>query len=464
MGDREVSGSGAFGVTVHNRSSAASRSSRSPDAESSQAATLDLAVCVSGEIRGLRERVHVWWHLVHRNLIVASGAPRADTFLVLSDVGTDGSWEAVRDVIQPVVAIASNTSDCRSPLMGRLCREQAYVGAPPRARAQFFWLQVCLDAVASREVETARAYDFTLRVRPDSYYMDRMPQLHSLDHSAVFYTTKMDQQSDMFYAIPRMHLKAFSRLVGEATTPPNAMSARGTDYNCCPELVIYRTMVAHRVAMKALSLSVAIMRPCVLECLFFPHAAPLAPAPSEWERGCHRVAEHLGAYSWTVRVAKMVEARPGTLRNDCYKWNHPTGSYRVTCCAAAMAIACRALPPADRALVGWDGCNRTGPEAAAAGFAASHAAGVASGHAISVLAGAAASHAAGHAAGHAASHAAGGIAHASQSVLFDGLLVRGGDAIDVRGLPPPAPAPPAPARPPRKGVLGHATEWLFRRY
>ena len=56
-----------------------------------------LAICVSGEIRGLLPRLPTWSHLVRRNLIDASGATHADIFLVLSGLGSSNDLEQVRE-------------------------------------------------------------------------------------------------------------------------------------------------------------------------------------------------------------------------------------------------------------------------------------------------------------------------------------------------------------------------------
>lgn len=89
----------------------------------------------------------------------------------------------------------------------------------------------------------------------------------------------------------------------------------------------------------------------------------MRPTPTEWERACHRAAEHMGAFSWTHRVAKLLEAQHKSLLSShaCYKWNSERG-YRQECCAGEMARACERLTPTERTLVGWAGCHRNGPE------------------------------------------------------------------------------------------------------
>ena len=316
-------------------------------------------------------RLHVWSYLVRRNLVVASGAAHVDTFLVLSGLGHNGELDAIKEALKPVSAIGSATSDCSSPLLAPLCAARGYLGAPPRARVQFFWVEQCLDAVAAHEATAAVAYDWTLRVRPDGYFFGRMPPLSALDAHHVYHTIKMDEASDMFYAIPRALRERFARGVGAATTPPGVR----------PELAVPRYMSSIGVAMRPMALPVGLMRPCVLECFFFPRrldgvlqpSSPfderdqLRPAPTEWELTCQKAAEHLGAYSWTPRIAKLlgVWGHAAPLLPPCYKWNDERG-YRAVCCAVEMARACVAIAPAARELVGWGGCARHGPDAAAA--------------------------------------------------------------------------------------------------
>lgn len=149
-----------------------------------------LALCASGELRGLMPRLPVWSHLVRKNLVLASGAAHVDTFLVLSGTANESAFEAAKAALNPVRAIGSIRSDCSAPLLAPLCAAKGYRGTPPRARAQFFWVEQCLDAVAAHEQARGVAYDWTLRIRPDCYYLDRMPALSSLDPLAVHHTIK----------------------------------------------------------------------------------------------------------------------------------------------------------------------------------------------------------------------------------------------------------------------------------
>ena len=124
-----------------------------------------LALCVTGQMRGILPRLPVWSHLVRRNLVIPSGASHVDTFLALSEVQDNHKLEEVRSALKAVAAIGSPTSDCTAPLLAPLCAAKGYQGRPPRAKAQFFWVEQCLDAVMTHEKVVGRAYDWTLRLR-----------------------------------------------------------------------------------------------------------------------------------------------------------------------------------------------------------------------------------------------------------------------------------------------------------
>ena len=132
--------------------------------------------------------------------------------------------------------------------------------------------------------------------------------------------------------------------------------------------------------MRALAVPVAILRPCVLECLFFPRRldgafqpfspltdnGQLVPQPTAWERGCQEVAEDIGAYPWTHRASKIFERRSRTMPDACLVWNGDRG-YRYHCCAAPFERVCNGLAEAEREPVGWAGCGaRDRPPAEAA--------------------------------------------------------------------------------------------------
>ena len=82
---------------------------------------MKLALCVSGQARDFATFVSEWHALVVRHLI-ASRFSQADTFLLLSEVKYESrDFDTIKSRLQPVLAIASPTSDCSAPLLKPLC-------------------------------------------------------------------------------------------------------------------------------------------------------------------------------------------------------------------------------------------------------------------------------------------------------------------------------------------------------
>ena len=79
------------------------------------------AFCVVGGLRAL-DRADVLAAL-RDNVIVASGAQPADTFLVLNEVYEyQEGLNHARAILQPKLTVAANSADCASPLVAPLCR------------------------------------------------------------------------------------------------------------------------------------------------------------------------------------------------------------------------------------------------------------------------------------------------------------------------------------------------------
>ena len=274
---------------------------------------LRLALCVSGQARDLPTYIVHWHALVQENIVKAASArAHADFFLLLSDLDTDSaSFEHLRQHLRPVLAIASRTSDCSSPLLEPLCRnlserEQDQRYSPGiRARVQYYWIASCFEHVELYERISLTKYDYVIRLRPDVHVLEPMPAIGSLDTDAVYYTMKNHQAWDTFYLVPRRHLRSFATALTLLLDPPHTTSSSTgaakaavaaaavaaappmitvsaqaalsnfTWHICCPEsYFVHYVSVLGLFPMRALALPMAVQRRCFLECLYFPRRHP----------------------------------------------------------------------------------------------------------------------------------------------------------------------------------------------
>ena len=163
------------------------------------------AFCVVG---GLRSLVNSGVSSsLRRDVIEASGAEPADTFLMLNEVSSAADFRQARAALAPVLAVSSASSDCGSPLLKDLCSSvRESIGqasfAPGKSIIQLHWWKLCFDAVVAYEgIARASPYDWTIRLRPDVIALLPLPPLTSFVPNSVHYSRKnADIIFDVFYA------------------------------------------------------------------------------------------------------------------------------------------------------------------------------------------------------------------------------------------------------------------------
>ena len=233
-----------------------------------------VALCVIGAVRTLLlppvlESLRV-------QIAAAAQAARVDTFVALSESDRLSALMA-QQLLHPVWMIAEMQHELQNVGAGtphnicakapRLLRQacldvhQPSSGPVAHGRLQFWWIARCLAAVQQYEQLGAISYDFVVRVRPDIVYFNPLPPLHSLSAYHVHTTFKTNGELfDVLFVVPQRLREAFMKAVLRTVSDPSV--------KCCPEFPFQRTLRALNITTRALTMRIAIRRPCSLECLF----------------------------------------------------------------------------------------------------------------------------------------------------------------------------------------------------